>query len=132
MLGYPLPMVIAEKTVTAIQRGEANTRWRDFADVLTISRHHEFDATELHAALKSVAEHRATPLQPLLPALAAMGELGQARWAAWRRRQAHTSTMPERFDHVLEDVSLFVDPVLSHPAPAAARWSPVTQEWIRL
>lgn len=35
LLGYPLPMVIAEKTVTAIERGEANTRWRDFADVLT-------------------------------------------------------------------------------------------------
>lgn len=132
MLGYPLPMVIAKKTVTAIQRGEANTRWRDFDDVLTISRHHEFDATELHAALTSVADHRATPLQPLLPALAAMGELGQARWAAWRRRQAYASTMPEHFDHVLEGVSRLVDPVLSHLSPAAARWSPVTQEWIRL
>ena len=33
ILGYPLPMVVAEKTVTAIDRGEANTRWRDFADI---------------------------------------------------------------------------------------------------
>ena len=30
LLGYPIPMVLAEKIVTAIQRGTANTRWRDF------------------------------------------------------------------------------------------------------
>lgn len=30
---YPLPMVLAEKLVTAIARGTANTRWRDFADL---------------------------------------------------------------------------------------------------
>jgi len=29
--GYPLPMVPAEKITTAVQRGTANTRWRDIA-----------------------------------------------------------------------------------------------------
>lgn len=28
--GYPLPMVHAEKVVTALQRGTVNTRWRDW------------------------------------------------------------------------------------------------------
>lgn len=32
MLGYPIPMVLAEKIVTAAQRGITSTRWRDFAD----------------------------------------------------------------------------------------------------
>jgi hypothetical protein len=31
--GYPMHMVHAEETVTAIQRGIANTRWRDFGDI---------------------------------------------------------------------------------------------------
>lgn len=31
--GYPMHMVYAEKGVTAIQRGTANTRWRDFGDI---------------------------------------------------------------------------------------------------
>lgn len=31
--GYPLAMVHAEKIVTALVRGTANTRWRDFADL---------------------------------------------------------------------------------------------------
>jgi hypothetical protein len=35
--GYPLPMVLAEKIVTAVQRGTANTRWRDYADLYTSS-----------------------------------------------------------------------------------------------
>jgi hypothetical protein len=33
LLGYPLAMVYAEKIATAVQRGQANTRWRDFADI---------------------------------------------------------------------------------------------------
>lgn len=36
LLGYPLAMVLAEKIVTAIDRGETNTRWRDFADIYVI------------------------------------------------------------------------------------------------
>jgi hypothetical protein len=38
--GYPLAMVHAEKIVTAIARGTVNTRWRDFADIYLLSRHH--------------------------------------------------------------------------------------------
>jgi hypothetical protein len=30
--GYSIEMVIAEKLVTALERGTANTRWRDFVD----------------------------------------------------------------------------------------------------
>lgn len=45
VLGYPLPMVLAEKVVTALQRGTANTRWRDFADLWTLSRNRDGDGT---------------------------------------------------------------------------------------
>jgi len=96
ILGYPLPMVVAEKTVTAIERGEANTRWRDFADILTISSVHEIPASDLRAALETVALYRGAMLRPLLPALAAMPDTAQAKWVTWRRRQAHADTLPER------------------------------------
>ena len=36
--GHPLSMVYAEKIVTAITRGTANTRWRDFADIYLLTR----------------------------------------------------------------------------------------------
>ncbi len=38
VLGYPPHMVLAEKIVTAIDRGRANTRWRDFVDIASISQ----------------------------------------------------------------------------------------------
>lgn len=34
--GYPDHMVLAEKIVTAVDRGSANTRWRDFVDIAAI------------------------------------------------------------------------------------------------
>ena len=37
LLGYPIPMVLAEKVVTASQRGITSTRWRDFADLYLIA-----------------------------------------------------------------------------------------------
>jgi len=42
--GYPIAMVHAEKIVTAIQRGTANTRWRDFADIYLLSTRHPFSS----------------------------------------------------------------------------------------
>ncbi len=41
--GYPAHMVLAEKIVTAIDRGAANTRWRDFVDIASISRTQAID-----------------------------------------------------------------------------------------
>ena len=38
VVGYPLPMVYAEKIITALQRGTVNTRWRDFADLYLLTR----------------------------------------------------------------------------------------------
>ncbi len=129
MLGYPLPMVIAEKTVTAIERGAANTRWRDFADLLTISSVHEILADELAGALQAVATYREATLRPLLPALAAMPETAQAKWMTWRRRQAHTNKLPEQFADTLRLVAALTDPVLEDVLPERARWNPIRQTW---
>lgn len=35
--GYPVHMVLAEKIATAMSRGVANTRWRDFVDIAAIA-----------------------------------------------------------------------------------------------
>lgn len=129
VLGYPLPMVIAEKTVTALQRGEANTRWRDFADILTISRTHDITAGDLRVALEAVASYRAAILRPLLPTLAAMSGTARIKWARWRRRQTHAHTLPEQFSDVLHAVAAFTDPVLDTQIPDDARWNPGRHTW---
>ena len=63
--GYPLAMVHAEKIVTALSRGTANSRWRDFADIYLLSRHHQVDGTEMVTSLRDVASHRSTRLTAL-------------------------------------------------------------------
>lgn len=89
LLGYPLTMVLAEKIVTAIDRGVANTRWRDFADVYTLTRLHSVDGGELRTSIETVAEYGKVTLAPLLPTLAPMNE--RARRSTVRGAPAPTA-----------------------------------------
>ena len=111
LLGYPLTMVLAEKIVTAVDRGVANTRWRDFADVYTITRLHAVGADELRASLVTVAEYRRVTLRPMLPALSMMGEMAQEKYRAWRTRSNREDELPAEFESLLATVASFSDPV---------------------
>ena len=62
--GYPIEMVMAEKFVTAIQRGTANTRWRDFVDLERLA-HAPHDLTILTESARRVAAHRGVTIRPL-------------------------------------------------------------------
>lgn len=128
LLGYPLVMVVAEKVVTMIQRGEANTRWRDFADVLAIAARHSVSETELRAALIVVATHRRAILEPLIPALDSMPPIAQAKWALWRLRQAHRDSIPEHFSDTLNRLAAFIDPLVAMSA-LDRRWDPMAARW---
>ena len=128
MLGYPLPMVVAEKVVTALERGEANTRWRDFADVLVISVSQGFRRDDLRQALETVADHRGVELSRLDESLRGMSEGATTKWAAWRRRQAQGDRLPATFTETLARVSAFIDPVLGAKEPGNA-WNSQRQSW---
>lgn len=127
LLGYPLTMVLAEKIVTAIDRGVANTRWRDFADVYTLARLHAVDASELRASIETVAEYRKVTLAPLLPTLTPMNERAQQKYSAWRTRSHRESELPAAFADILATVASFADPVLS--STARGRWNPQINHW---
>lgn len=111
--GYPLAMVHAEKVVTAIARGTTSTRWRDFADLYLLSRHHPVDGPELAESIRHVARYREIALTPLSEALANYGDIGQQRWDAWRRRQRLDDRLPARFDDVVAAAITFADPAIS-------------------
>jgi hypothetical protein len=128
LVGYPLTMVLAEKLVTAIQRGIANTRWRDFTDVYLLSRHHDVAGAELTEAISHVAVHRQAQLAPLSEVLDGYAELAQARWRAWRRKQRLDDRLPEGFDELLDAVIAFADPVVNRTASDWI-WSAASQQW---
>lgn len=65
--GFPLPMVLAEKLVTAMARGTASTRWRDFLDIYTLTRQdaNAFRESEIRNAITAVAKHRSVSITPI-------------------------------------------------------------------
>jgi predicted nucleotidyltransferase component of viral defense system len=101
VLAYPKAMIVAEKLVTALQRGRASTRWRDFADLFMLVPG-DLDESEIIEALRAVAGHRGVSLRPLGEVLDGMPEEAQARWATWRERQGPQERLPEDFATVLD------------------------------
>jgi hypothetical protein len=126
--GYPIHMVHAEKIVTAIQRGTANTRWRDFGDVWSLSRRHPTDLDDLRHAIGEVARYRNASLLPLADVLDGFAPLAQGRWAQWRRR-SNSDHLPEQFEPVLQAVIAFADPVLTGEANGPT-WVPEAETWL--
>ncbi len=125
--GYPLHMVHAEKVVTAIQRGVANTRWRDFGDIWVLSRAHPQDGTDLQRAIREVAQHRQAELIPLADVLDGYPQLAQSRWAGWRNRQGRDE-LPEQFADLLADVVSFAEPAITDDLTNLS-WSPDDGAW---
>lgn len=128
ILGYPIVMVVAEKVVTMIQRGDANTRWRDFADVIAITNVHSIDETELRQASNVVASHRRATLETLIPALDGMPAIAQTKWSVWRARQEHRDSIPELFADALIQVAAFFDPVVDG-LTLGRKWDPQAAQW---
>lgn len=126
--GYPLAMVHAEKIVTALSRGTANSRWRDFADIYLLSRHHQVDGTEMVTSLRDVASHRSTRLTALGTILDGYGEMSQSRWVAWRKKQMLEDRLPESFAKVIADVIDFAEPAIDGSATGLT-WSPAERLW---
>lgn len=120
-------MVHAEKIVTAVQRGTANTRWRDFGDIWSLSRQHPINADDLTRAIDRVARHRNATIRPLADVLDGFVDIGQARWVQWRRR-SNSDHLPERLETVLEVVIDFADSVLTGDVTGLA-WNPDTGAW---
>ncbi len=127
LAGYPIHMVHAEKIVTAVQRGIANTRWRDFGDIWSLSRRHRIEAGDFRRAIDEVARYRNATLRPLTDVLDGFAPLAQARWAQWRRR-SNSDHLPELFDPVLRGVVEFADPVIAQEATERT-WDPATATW---
>ena len=121
-------MVLAEKIVTAIDRGEVNTRWRDFVDIAAIAGTRTISASDLREAIRIVAHHRGVKLESLAQSLSQMPELAEPKWAAWRRKQRLTETTPSSFAEILDTCIAFADPILNEPT-LTGNWNPTERAW---
>lgn len=127
LLGYPDHMVLAEKIVTAIERGEQNTRWRDFTDIAALARSRSVEGADLKEAIDVVARYRQVNLEPLGPLLSGMPALAQRKWEVWRRKQRLEQSTPEQFRDLLQPCFSFADPILE--SNVGGIWDPNTGAW---
>jgi predicted nucleotidyltransferase component of viral defense system len=127
--GYPLEVVLAEKIVTALERGTANTRWRDFVDIYVLTRRYAINLQTLRSSLQRVAQFRSTELSSLETALKGYAEIAETRWRAWLAKQRLENMIPTNFSVVLEQVVSFADPLIA-VRDAQSVWNPVQGKWI--
>jgi predicted nucleotidyltransferase component of viral defense system len=128
LTGYPLTMICAEKIVTAVERGPATTRWRDFADIYALSAQHRVHGHELVGSIERVAEFRGIPPRPLSDVLRDWQRTPPRIWVTWRRLQLLDS-VPQDFSEVLSGVIAFADPALTRDA-VHATWDPLSRLWV--
>ena len=128
VVGYPIETMLAEKIVTMIERGDATTRERDFADVVLLTRRHAIEAGTLLAAIEATAAHRQADMRPLREVLVT---LASARQSDWERFVTRTGVdAPATYAEAIERVAEFADPILTGEV-SAGRWDPVERAWRR-
>lgn len=129
LLAYPLETVLAEKLLTALERGDANTRVRDYADIWRLTGTNAFGADQLIEAIEKVAGHRSLSLVPLSQAVLSITDLRSRTYREWRRRLGPDGDpYPDDFKSVVAEVIRFADPLLTGDA-AGARWDPDARSW---
>lgn len=128
VVGYPIEMVLAEKIVTAVERGTASTRWRDFVDIAALAASHEVDGDRLDEAVRTVAQHRDAGLVSLIEVLDGYPEIAQRRWARWRTKNQLQDSTPENFHDLLGEVITFSEIPISGTG-AGQTWHPTTRSW---
>nr|WP_255347186.1 nucleotidyl transferase AbiEii/AbiGii toxin family protein [Cellulomonas sp. KRMCY2] len=121
VLGYPIETVLAEKIVTALELGAANTRVRDYADIYSITGAHDLDQGTVRQAIDATAAHRGVTLAPLSGTVGALATSRAGTWAAYRRSLGRQGEdLPMGFTDVVSPVTAFADGVLVEATDA--RW----------
>ncbi len=128
LVGYPLETVLAEKLVTMIDRGDATTRDRDFADVYVLTGRHEVDAEQLAAAIRATGTHRGSDLRPLRSVLVDLATSRQPDWTRFLARSGLDDAAPATLAEAIEAIAEFADPIIAGDVGDGV-WDPAERRW---
>lgn len=128
IVAYPIATVLAEKIVTMIDRGDATTRERDFADVVLLTGAHEVDASLLAAAITATAAHRGSQLRPVGDVLVTLARIRQPDWERFIARSGLAAQLPATYEDAIAAIARFADPVVSGSV-SSGRWDPARRRW---
>jgi predicted nucleotidyltransferase component of viral defense system len=128
---YSRYSVAAEKLEAMVKLGVANSRMKDFYDLLVLSRRFEFEGATLVKAITATFERRHTPL-PSEQALVfgqdfANDPARQGLWQAFLNRTRLVEAASAAFPEVMTELRAFLVPAVltvRHGAGFGARWLP--------
>ncbi|MCV9964357.1 nucleotidyl transferase AbiEii/AbiGii toxin family protein [Pararhizobium sp. BT-229] len=112
VLAYPLETVISEKYHAMAMFGAANTRIKDFFDIWTLIRIHDFEAQPLVSAIENTfeAQERPIPDMPLACLTEEYARDKQVAWTLFLEKIDERESIP--FLDVISDLSDFAWPVM--------------------
>jgi len=126
---YPKETVVAEKLEAIVQLGLANTRMKDFYDLVALSNLFDFDGQLLVEAISATFARRGTPLPRETPTAFTPEFIADAtknmQWTAFVKKAGIAGATDLK--STIELVELFVEQPLQAAAgnqPFAERWSP--------
>ncbi len=124
---YPRETVVAEKLEAMVHLGLANSRMKDFYDLVVLSRMFEFDGELLVRAIRATFERRKTPLPSGLPIALTRAFTADAmkttQWVAFMKKSGAGD---------VSDLSSAVAAIVTFaegPLAAAARSAPFANHW---
>ncbi len=126
---YPIETVIAEKFEAITRLGRANSRMKDFRDLLTLARRSHFDGTILTRAVRATFERRNADLRDLADVLdpeffddAALAR----RWQTYCRTNAFEGAVAGSFAAVGVELLRFLRPlaVALQDGETPTAWNP--------
>lgn len=120
---YPLTTVVAEKLEAMLSLGLANTRLKDYFDLLVISRQHEFSGEELAEAVRRTCRRRQTEIS--IDPAGLSTDFGRERMNDWKGFMNRSGLTQEGnwpdLDGLLHELRSFLLPLLA-AAVASDHW----------
>jgi predicted nucleotidyltransferase component of viral defense system len=111
LIAYSLETVVAEKFQTMIDRGEANSRMKDYYDLYRIIIKHQFDEEDLMSAIEATFENRKTEYTPnhkLFSPEFVNNPIIVQRWNSYRSKLEDIKEVS--FDSVMDVIRNFLTP----------------------
>ncbi len=105
VVAYPLETVLAETIVTMVDRGDATTREREFADVFLLRKRHVVGAAALAAAVRATGTHRQSDLRPLQSVLVTLAGSRQADWERFVNRSGLATEVPADYAEAIAAIA---------------------------
>jgi hypothetical protein len=125
---YPKETVVAEKLEAIVDLGEANSRMKDYYDLIALSRLFAFDGQTLSQAVAATFKRRNTEIPadrpPGLSTAFATDTQKAAMWTAFHQREALLLPVGE-FPETVDEIAAFAMPVVL----AARSGDVLSQSW---